>query len=95
MPDRAVIFSDLLARNALRREAQLPPLDVRHEFRLAVERSLWAEHVERHHAEVRARVLDDLRRRLGQEPSSTGGRWAISSLTLKALRESFRARRSD
>ena len=93
MVDRAAIFSSILARNALRRGAQLPQLDVRATFEREVEHALWIEHVERHHAEVRAQVLDDLRQRFGREPLSAGGRWAISALTQKALVERYRAHR--
>lgn len=93
MPDRAAIFSSILDRIALRREARLPLLDVRRTFEREVGQALWREHVEQHHAEVRAHVVDDLRQRLGREPLSTGGRWAVNALTNKALVESFRARR--
>ena len=91
--DRAAIFADILARNALRRGAQLPQLDVRATFEHEVEQALWREHVEQHHAEVRAQVLDDLRKRLGREPLSAGGRWAINALTQKALVKRYRAQR--
>ena len=94
MADRGAIFADVLARNALRREAKLPLLDVRREYERIVEQALWREHVERHYEEVRAQVLDDLRKRLGREPLSAGGRWAVAALVTKALAESFRAGRS-
>ena len=93
MIDRATVFTDILARQQLRREAKLPLLDVRHEYTRIVEWKLWKEHVEQHGAEVRARVLDDLTRRFGHEPQSAGGRWALNALTHKALRESFNADR--
>ena len=92
--DRAAILTDILARQHLRREARLPLLDVRREYKVSVTSALWAEHVEQHGATTRARVLDDLRQRLGREPLSAGGRWAIATRTMKLLRESFRAQRS-
>jgi hypothetical protein len=94
MLDRAAIFSSILTRNALRREAHLPLLDVRGSFKREVRQALWREHVEQHHETVRAQVLRDFRERLGSDMLSAGGRWAINAMTHKTLVESFRARRS-
>lgn len=92
---RAAIFTDILARNALRREARLPLLDVRTTFDREVKYAEWVAHVVEHEEAARAEVLRDQRRRHGADyPQSTGGRWAVSILTTQALRRSFVARRS-
>src|SRR3954463_2061128 len=41
--DKAAIFAEVLRRNALRREAQLPALDVAAEYEHAVAVAAWAE----------------------------------------------------
>jgi hypothetical protein len=41
MIDKAAIFTELTSRNAIRRQAQLPLLDMRDEFYRAVEFSQW------------------------------------------------------
>jgi len=89
-PDRAAIFSSILRRQALRREAQLPLLNVRAEYEHAVSQALWRAYVEEHGATVRAQVLDELRSRLGaQFGSSVGGLWAVRLRTEKRLRDMF------
>lgn len=89
-PDRGAIFSDILRRQALRREAQLPLLDVRAEYERAVERVRWRTHVERYGEAVRAQVLAELRTKNGpQFGGSVGGLWAVRLRTEKRLREMF------
>ena len=89
MADPGAIFTDILTRRHLRREAKLPLLDVHVVYRREVEQALWREHVRQHHEEVRAQVFDDLRQRLGREPLSAGGRWAVNAMVTKTLAESF------
>ena len=62
MVDKAAIFAELTERNALRREAKLPLLDLRDEFEHAVSLALWDEAWEKH---------ADL---LGRNPSRSNGR---------------------
>lgn len=88
--DRAAIFSTILRRQALRREAQLPLLDIRAEYERAVEQALWQAHVEEHGETVRAEVLAELRAKHGpQFGQSVGGLWAIRILTGRRLAEMF------
>ena len=90
--DRSAIFSDILRRNVLRREAHLPLLDVRTTYDGEVEQALWRAHLAQHHAAVREEVLADLRAEHGAGfGGSTGGRWAINALTHTRLRERFRS----
>lgn len=89
--DRGAIFSDLLRRQVLRREARLPLLDVRAEYHRAVEQALWRRHVELNHERVRAAVLAQLRAKHGERfGGSWGGRMAVSLLAQQALQNSFR-----
>ena len=81
MVDRAAIFTDLTRRNALRREAELPLLDIQTEFNHAVEVALWNEGLEVYADDI-ARAIDetwaDLRQRYGADfPQSVGGRWLV------------------
>lgn len=92
-PDRGAIFSNILRRQALRREAQLPPLNIRGEYERAVEQARWRAHVETHGEAVRAQVLAELRARSGpQFGGSVGGMWAVRLLADKRLRETFNGR---
>lgn len=94
MIDRAAIFSDLLRRNAIRREAKLPLLDVRQTYEREVERRLWIEYARQNSARVQAEVLGKQRAKYGPAyPVSGGGRLAVGCLVHKALREGFRAQR--
>ena len=89
--DRGAIFSNILARQALRREARLPLLDIGSEYRRAVEQALWRVHVEKHLDEVRAEILVQQRAKHGPEwPSSWGGRMVLSVMVQQALKVSFR-----
>ena len=93
--DRSAIFSSILARNALRREAKLPLLNVRSEYERIVDLALWRAHVERNHEVTTATLLRELRAKQGPNfPQSAGGRWALNALVAKNLKESFEARRS-
>ena len=83
MIDKATIFTELTRRNAVRRQAQLPLLDMRDEFDRAVEFTHWKAVCEGHARRVRSEVIAELSKKLGQ---STGGRWAVCNLTLKRLR---------
>ncbi len=88
--DRAAIFSDILTRNTLRREAQLPSLDIRSEYAQILRHELWRVHVEQHREGVRAQVLRNYRKRHGVEPVSAGGMWMINAQVNMALAESFK-----
>ena len=89
--DRGAIFSNILARQALRIEAKLPRLDVHTEYRRAVEQALWRVHVEKHLDEVREEILARQRAKYGPEwPSTWGGRMGLSIMMQRALRASFR-----
>ena len=88
------ILATVLKRNALRREAKLPSLDVRMEFEQAVQNSLWKDFVRLHCNAARADVLRGCRRRLGSDfPTSAGGRWHVNILTGLALQTAFAATR--
>ena len=58
MVDRAAIFSELTKRNAIRREARLPLLDIHAEFVHAVELAIWKEACEEHADDI-ARIRDE------------------------------------
>ena len=89
--DRGAIFNMILKRQALRREAQLPLLDIHSEYHRAVEQALWRQHVELHHDRVRADILAQQRARHGQGWGlSWGGQFGLSLLTHRALQASFR-----
>ncbi|MBD0275471.1 MAG: hypothetical protein ICV73_26520 [Acetobacteraceae bacterium] len=92
--ERATIFAELTRRNALRREAGLPLLDLRREFDHEVALARWDEYqaVCDAHADLRAaiqaEVVDELRRKTGRDHRlSAGGRWLIAART----RERFEA----
>jgi hypothetical protein len=88
--DAAAILASIWARNALRREAQLPLLSVRATFERELRQARWSAHVEEHYAETREQVLADQRAKHGQGWGlSVGGRWGAHLLTMKALQESF------
>lgn len=89
--DRGQIFSAILARQALRREAHLPLLDIGREYRTTVDRALWRQHCEKHLDRVQKEILARQRARHGPEwPSSWGGRMGLSIMVQQALRASFR-----
>ena len=72
MIDRAAIFAELTRRNAIRRQAQLPLLDMRNEFHRAVEFSRWKTVCEEHSDQMRSEVIAELSKAFGGEPQS---RW--------------------
>lgn len=84
--DHAAIFANILRRNALRREALLPPLDVRAEYKKAVATAHWREVREQHYETVRAEVVRRLRRTRGANfGNSAGGRWLVEAETTMEL----------
>lgn len=86
--DRAAIFSELCRRNALRREAHLPLLDLPAEYRRLLEVGKWSYIVAHHYADTRAEVLAALRAKHGPDFGySAGGRWMIEIVTSRLLRE--------
>jgi len=92
-PDRGTIFSNILRRQALRREAQLPLLNVRAEYERAVEQARWQAHVETYGEAIHAQVLADLRAKNGPRfGGSVGGLWMVRLLTEKWLRKMFNSR---
>jgi uncharacterized membrane-anchored protein len=69
----AAIFATILRRNALRREARLPPLDVRAEYQEEVATAHQHEIYEQHYDVVRAEVVERLREERGPGWEGTGG----------------------
>jgi hypothetical protein len=94
MIDKAALFTGLTKRNALRKAAGLPLLNLRdelaHEVALAVENEFTA-FAEEHGDErlmIREQVMADLREQHGADFGHTmGGRWAINHETNKRFRE--------
>jgi hypothetical protein len=88
--DKAAIFTSLLRRNALRREARLPPIDVRAEYQKEVEDAFRREVHDHHHDIVRAEVVERLREERGPGwDCRGGGRWLIDALTQRELHRRF------
>ena len=88
--DRASIFSELCRRNALRREAQLPPLNIPAEYEQLVAVAKWSYIVEHHYVDTRAEVLAGLRATRGPDfGNSAGGRWMIEIFTERTLRKRY------
>jgi len=88
--DSSAILTSILQRQALRREAHLPLLNIRAEYERAVQQARWLAHVEEHGETVRAQVLAELRFRHGpQFGYSVGGLWTVWLRTEKRLREMF------
>ena len=91
--DRAAIFTELTKRNALRRMARLPPLDLRAEMAFAVKREahrVYAEQCKRFDDD-RRRIIEDvlteLRATRGQDfPTSMGGRLLVQVLSGQRFR---------
>ncbi len=86
--DNGAIFTELTRRNALRREAGLPLLDLRAEFAHAVAWARWLEYeavCEAHKdlfAAIQAEVAEELLRATGSDHrQSMGGRWLIGVRT--------------
>ena len=86
--DRAAIFTELTKRNALRKIAKLPLLDLRAEMAFAVEREAhraYAEQCKRYDDDRRRiaeDVLTELRATRGQDfPTSMGGRLLVELMS--------------
>jgi hypothetical protein len=91
--DKASIFEELCRRNQLRREASLPLLDLRQEYRFAVAKA-EAKRLrairEPYVSQVRAEILNQYRAIYGTHwPSDSGGRWMLMGLVRKAVLERF------
>jgi hypothetical protein len=87
---RQQILETLYQRQALRREARLPRIDVHAEYRRLVEVERWAEIVEQHWSEVEEEILREKLREREDWGVSAGGRLALRLLTAQALRERYR-----
>lgn len=89
--DRTAIFCSVLERNALRREAHLPLLDVRATYEREVAGALWRAHRTMNYEAVRAEVVARLRARFGPKWGySAGARWHVEIEIDRELRRSFR-----
>lgn len=88
--DRAVIFSNLCHRNALRRAARLPLLDLKAEYRRLVDLAKWRYITERYRVAVQSEILARQRDQCGPTwGNSAGGRWMTEILTTRLLRERY------
>jgi|GEM_PF-6705083 hypothetical protein len=88
--DHAAILTEILRRNALRRDTRLPPLDVRAEYQQAVATAHWREVRDRHYETVREEVVQRLRQERGPNwGHSAGGRWMVEALTERELQRFF------
>ena len=87
--DRTAIFTEVLCRNALRREVGLPRLDVRAEYHRAVQVARWREIVHEHYEFFAEDVLRERRSNNPDWGNSAGGRLALHLLTQQALRERY------
>jgi len=88
--DKAAILGAIFKRNALRREAQLPLLNVRKVFEHEIEAARWQEICQRHYERVRAEVLAGFRAKRGPDfGNSAGGRWAVEIYTRRALLDRY------
>lgn len=88
--DRAAVFKAILDRQALRRDARLPVLDVPTEYRRALELALWQRHVALHLDQARRRVLGRQRAKYGLKwPSSWGGKVMFLALVQRELAAGF------
>jgi hypothetical protein len=96
--DKAAIFRRVLARNALRRAALLPPLDVGLEYRRAVAEAEWREYERRCSAEAdalarcREEAVAECRNRFGPtfDARNFGSRILVASETDRRFREHMR-----
>lgn len=94
MIDRSAVFTNVLKRNALRREAGLPRLSVSDVYHKEVTRAEWLAFVTQNESDVRASVLYQQRKKFGSiYPQSAGGRWAVEIMVRQALSKRFQARR--
>jgi len=91
--DRVAVFNELTRRNALRKAANLPLLDLRTELALAVEHTVhrvYAEQCAKYEDDrrrIRADVLRELRVTRGHEfPASMGGRLMVGLMSDRRFR---------
>jgi hypothetical protein len=91
--DKAAIFEDLCRRNQIRREAMLPLLDLRSEYRIAIALAEARERRairKRYEHEVRDQIVSEMRVRYGPHwPSETAGRYWLGALISKRLAERY------
>jgi hypothetical protein len=93
--DKASIFSAVLERNAVRRKALLPPLDVAREYHRAIAEAEWREYERRCSAEAdawarcRAEAILEWRKRFGPafDPRNFGSRILVARETDRRFRE--------
>ncbi|HYI83864.1 MAG TPA: hypothetical protein VEX11_11715 [Acetobacteraceae bacterium] len=96
---KAALFSAVLERNALRRAALLPPLDVGQEFRRAIAEAGWREYQRRCSAEAdalarcREEAVAECRKRFGPafDPRNLGSRILVARETERRFCEHVRA----
>lgn len=85
--DRAQIFQEVTQRNALRRSAGLPPLDVKAAYAQEIARRNlieYREFCEKHRdlrRHIRDQIIEDFTVEHGRMPSSAGGMWLIETKT--------------
>ena len=91
--NRAAIFTELTKRNALRKTAKLPLLDLRAEFALAVERDAHRDYAEQcgrfddNRRRITEDVLTKLRATRGADfPTSMGGRLLVELMSDQRFR---------
>jgi hypothetical protein len=91
--NRAAIVLNLCRRNQIRREARLPSLDIKAEYKhvIAVAEVARLRAIrEPYQAQVRAEILNEMRAIDGPHwPSDSGGRWMLMGLVRKAVLERF------
>ncbi len=91
--NKTAIFEELCRRNQIRREARLPLLDLKAEYRHAViiaEAKRLRVIRKPYEAQVRAEILNHYRAIYGPHwPSDSGGRWMLMGLMRKALSERY------
>jgi hypothetical protein len=91
--DRSAIFQNLCLRNQLRREAQLPLLDLKADYDGAIKIAQAARRGalrKQYEPQLRAEILDKMRLRYGPLwPNDMGGRYLLGALLRKALSERY------
>ena len=87
---RAELFRALCLRNQLRKEAGLPLISVRAEYKCAVERARRRDIYERYGAEVREELRVKMRARHGPRwGSDFGSRFMLDELVRRALAQRY------
>ncbi len=91
--DKAAIFEDLCRRNHLRREAKLPLLNLKAEYRhaITVDEARQRRAIRRQYVpEIKAEILAKMRGRHGPDWGNCwSGRLALGALVDKLLRERY------